>query len=116
MLIYTHKQATTTPKVRAAFQASDEAASVLAEKFGTTGRTVLKWKHRDSVHDRSHTSHHLKTTLMPAQEAVAVVLDLHRFRSGLFESNTRHQGDRIWQRYIATSSSGMRFALRSPVV
>ena len=36
------------------------------------------------------------------------------FRS--FESNTRHQGDRIWQRYTATSSSGMRFALRSPVV
>ena len=35
------------------------------------------------------------------------------FRS--FESNTRHQGDRIWQRYTATSSSGMRFALRSPV-
>jgi hypothetical protein len=35
------------------------------------------------------------------------------FRS--FESDTRHQGDRIWQRYTATSSSGMRFALRSPV-
>ena len=35
------------------------------------------------------------------------------FRS--FESNTRHQGDRIWQRYTATSSSGMRFASRSPV-
>ena len=32
------------------------------------------------------------------------------FRS--FESNTRHQGDRIWQRYTATSSSGMRFASR----
>ena len=35
------------------------------------------------------------------------------FRS--FESNTRHQGDRIWQRYTATSSSGMRFASRKPV-
>ena len=32
------------------------------------------------------------------------------FRS--FESNTRHQGDRIWQRYTATSSSGMQFASR----
>ncbi|MFN3847438.1 MAG: transposase, partial [Paracoccaceae bacterium] len=29
-----------------------------------------------------------------------------------FESNTRHQGDRIWQRYTATSSSGIRFASR----
>ena len=32
-----------------------------------------------------------------------------------FESDTRHQGDRIWQRYTATGSSGMLFALRSPV-
>jgi hypothetical protein len=31
MLIHLHKQATTTPKVRA----SDEAASVLAERFGS---------------------------------------------------------------------------------
>jgi putative transposase len=35
------------------------------------------------------------------------------FRS--FESNTRHQGDRIWQRYTVTSSNGMRFASRRPV-
>ena len=34
------------------------------------------------------------------------------FRS--FESNTRHQGDRTWQRYTATSSSGMQFASRPP--
>ena len=29
---------------------------------------------RDSVHDRSHTPHHLQTTLTPVQEAVAVEL------------------------------------------
>ena len=74
MLIHLHKQATTTPKVRAAIQGSDEPASVLAERFGTTEQTVYKWKHRDSVHDRSHTPHRLQTTLTPAQEAVAVVL------------------------------------------
>jgi len=74
MLINLHKQATTTPKVRASIQASDEAASVLAERFGTTEQTVYKWRHRDSVHDRSHTPHNLQTTLTPAQEAVAVVL------------------------------------------
>ena len=39
-------RATTTPKVRAAIQASVEAASVLAERFGTTEQTVYKWKHR----------------------------------------------------------------------
>ena len=74
MLIHLHKQATTTPKVRAAIQASTEPASTLAERFGTTEQTVYKWRHRDSVHDRSHTPHRLQTTLTPAQEAVAVVL------------------------------------------
>jgi hypothetical protein len=72
MPIHLHKQATTTPKIRAAIQASDEPASVLAERFGTTGPTVYKWKCRDSVHDRSHTPHRLQTSLTPAQEAVAV--------------------------------------------
>ena len=42
MLIHLHKQATTTPKVRSAIQASDEAASVLAERYGTTEQTVYK--------------------------------------------------------------------------
>lgn len=74
MLIHLHSQATTTPKVPAAIQASDEPASVLAERFGTTEQTAYKWKHRGSVHDRSHTRHRLQTTLTPAQEAVAVVL------------------------------------------
>jgi len=46
--------------VRAAIQASDEPASVLAERFGTTEQTVYKWRHRDSVHDRSHTPHDLQ--------------------------------------------------------
>jgi hypothetical protein len=63
MLIQLHSQATTTPKVRAAIQASAEPASALAERFGTTEQTVYKWKHRDSVHDRSHTPHRLQTTL-----------------------------------------------------
>ena len=74
MLIHLHKQATTTPKVRAAIQSSDEPASTLAGRFGTTEQTVYKWRHRDSVEDRSHTPHRLQTTLTPAQEAVAVAL------------------------------------------
>jgi transposase-like protein len=74
MLIHLHKQATTTPKVRAAIQASDEPGTVLAESFGVTPQTVYKWRKRDSVEDRSHTPHRLQTTLTPAQEAVAVAL------------------------------------------
>ena len=34
MLIHLHSQATTTPKVRAAIQESDEVGTVLAERFG----------------------------------------------------------------------------------
>ena len=74
MLIHLHRQATPTPKVRAAIQSGKEPASALAERFGTTEQTVHKWRHRDSVHDRSHTPHRLQTTLTPLQEAVAVVL------------------------------------------
>jgi len=40
MLINLHKQATTTPKVRAAIQASGDAGTALAERFGVT-RQVL---------------------------------------------------------------------------
>ena len=74
MLIKLHSQATTTPKIRAAIQASDEPAWVLAQRHGTTEQTVWKWRKRDSVADRSHTPHRLQTTLTPAQEAVAVAL------------------------------------------
>jgi transposase-like protein len=52
MLIQLHKQATTTPKVRAAIQGSDDAGTVLAERFGVTPQTVYKWRRRASVEDR----------------------------------------------------------------
>jgi len=74
MLIHLHKQATTTPKVRAAIQAGYDAGTVLAERYGVTPQTIYKWRKRDSVEDRSHTPHRLQTTLTPAQEAVAVAL------------------------------------------
>jgi len=86
MLIHLHKQARTTPKVRAAIQASDEVGTVLAERFGVTPQTIYKRCKRDSVEDRSHTPHRLQTALTPAQEAVAVVrefLNPHVSRSGL---------------------------------
>jgi hypothetical protein len=73
MLIHLHKQATTTPKVRAAIQASDDlhrfwrSASARLSRRSTNGAS-------DSVEDRSHTPHRLQTTLTPAQEAVAVAL------------------------------------------
>ena len=74
MLIKLHSQATTTPKIRAAIQASDEPAWIVAERHGTSEQTVWKWRKRDGVEDRSHTPHRLQTTLTPAQEAIAVAL------------------------------------------
>ena len=49
MLIHLHSQATTTPKIRTAIQRSDEAGTVLAERFGVTPQTVYKWRNRDSI-------------------------------------------------------------------
>ncbi len=72
MLISLHKQATTTPKIRAAIQASTEPAWMVAERYGISEQTVWKW--RNCTEDRSHTPHRLQTTLTPAQEAVAVFL------------------------------------------
>jgi len=73
MPIQLHGQ-TTTPKVRAVIQAGDEPARVLAEHHGISKRTVWKWRKRESVEDRSHTTHRHRTTLTPAREAVAVEL------------------------------------------
>ena len=66
MLISLHKQATTTPKNRAAIRASDAPARGLAERYGISEQTVWKWRKRDGVHDVSHTPHRLQTTLTPA--------------------------------------------------
>src|SRR6056300_59442 len=74
MLISLHKQATTTPKIRAAIQASADPAWMVAERYGISEQTVWKRRKRDSVHDLSHTPHKLQTTLRPAQEAVAVTV------------------------------------------
>ncbi len=44
MLISLHKQATTTPKIRAAIQASDDPAWIVAERYGISEQKV--WRHR----------------------------------------------------------------------
>lgn len=74
MLIALHKNARTTPAVRAEIAASSETASALAQRYGITEQTVYKWKKREVFGDRSHTAHRLQTVLSPAQEAVVVQL------------------------------------------
>ncbi len=74
MLIALHKNARTTPALRAEIAASSETAPVLAQRYGITEQTVYKWKKREVFGDRSHTAHHLQTVLTPAQETVVVHL------------------------------------------
>ena len=74
MMIALHKNARTTPAIRAEIAASGDSAAALAQRFGITEATVYKWKKRTSVHDASHTPHRLQTTLTPAQERVVVEL------------------------------------------
>lgn len=74
MMIRLHKNATTTPAIRAYIQASPLPVAVLADKLGVTQDTIRRWKGRDSVEDGSHTAHRLQTTLSPAQELLVVEL------------------------------------------
>ena len=74
MILSLHKNATTTPAIRAKIAASEEPAAVLAGRYGVTLDTIYRWRRRTSFEDRSHTAHRLATTLTSAQEAVAVEL------------------------------------------
>ena len=74
MLIALHKNARTTPAVRAEIAASTETAPVLAQRYGISEQTVYKWKKREAFGDRSHIAHRLQTVLSPAQEAIGVQL------------------------------------------
>ncbi len=73
-MVQIHANATTTPKVRAEIQASNLSNAALARRYGVTVETIKRWRGRDSVEDRSHTPHRLRTTLTEAQEVLAVEL------------------------------------------
>ena len=74
MMLSRHKNATTTPAIRAKIAASEEPAAVLGARYGVTLDTIYRWRGRTSFEDRSHTAHQLATTPAPAQEAVVVAL------------------------------------------
>lgn len=65
MQVRLHKNATTTPKIRALIQASAEPNTVLAKRFGVGVVTIARWKRRDTVEDGSHTPNRLQTMTCP---------------------------------------------------
>jgi hypothetical protein len=75
MMLSQHKNATTTPAIRAKIAASDEPVSMLAACYSVTLDTIYRCRGRTSFENRSHTAHQLAKTLTPAQE---VVIELRR--------------------------------------
>lgn len=74
MNIKLHKLARTTPAIREEIRRSNLPVKELAEKYNITKDTVRKWKNRDTVEDKSHRPHNLKTTLSQTEEAIVVEL------------------------------------------
>jgi transposase InsO family protein len=74
MQIALHKNARTTPAVRAEMAASAESVGQLARRYSVSEDTVRKWRRRTEFQDASHTAHTLQTTLSPIQEKIVVEL------------------------------------------
>jgi transposase InsO family protein len=71
-----HKNARTTPAVRAEIQAAPASVTTesLAVRYGVHPNTVRKWRRRTTVEDRSHRAHNLQSTLAPELEEIVVEL------------------------------------------
>lgn len=75
-----HKNARTTPAIRAEIAKSDLSYRKIAEKYNVSLDTVVKWKKRTDVYDRSHARHNTLSSLSPVEEEIVVEL---RSRLGL---------------------------------
>ena len=47
-----HGNATTTPRIRKEIQNSTESLTALAKRYGVNQKTILHWKHADTVYDK----------------------------------------------------------------
>ena len=74
MIIALHKNARTTPAIRAEIASSPDSVATLAARYGVGEMTIRRWRKRTVFTDASHTAHRLQTTLSPAQEAICVEL------------------------------------------
>jgi transposase InsO family protein len=68
-----HGSARTTPRVRAELQASQEATSVLASRYGLNPKTVAKWRKRGTTADAPMGPRRARSTVLTeAEEAIVV--------------------------------------------
>jgi hypothetical protein len=72
-----HKNATTTPEIRAFIRESELPTAVLARLLKISESTVRKWRKRDTLEDASHIPKHINTTLTLQQQYVVVQLRTH---------------------------------------
>ena len=71
-----HRQARTTPKIREEIRASKDQMTLdqAAKHFNVSRSTILKWRNRESVEDRSHCPGQIHTALTPIQEEIVVLI------------------------------------------
>ena len=74
MHIRLHKNARTTPAIRAEIAASSDSVASLAARYHVGEGTIRRWRDRAVFTDASHTAHRLQTTLSSAQEIIVVQL------------------------------------------
>lgn len=63
-----HSNARTTIQIRREIQSSNESMESLAERYNLNKNTILKWKHRDELTDKSCRPNKLRTVLSDLDE------------------------------------------------
>ena len=66
-----HGRARTTEEIRREIQNSQESLKVLAKRYGINEKTVLKWRHRKSVHDAPMGPKNPHSTVLTPEEEAA---------------------------------------------
>lgn len=73
-----HARARTTEAIRREIQNSKESLKVLSERYGVNFKTILKWKHRNYVHDSPMGPKNPHSTVLSREEeAVCVAFRKH---------------------------------------
>ena len=65
-----HANAKTTPRIRKEIQESKESVIKIAKKYNINPKTVQKWRHRDSVSDRSSRNIKLRSSLSEMDQQI----------------------------------------------